>query len=242
MNNYLEQNYKMGNKKLTIAIDGHSSCGKSTVAKQLAKKLHYTYIDSGAMYRLVTLFAMRNQLIENDTVNTEELTKRIDEIKIDFRYNEAKEQADAYLNGELVEDEIRSLAVSNNVSIIAAIKFVREKMVDLQRELSRNGGVVMDGRDIGTVVFPNADLKIFMTADAEVRAERRFKELQAKGDNVTFKEILENVKKRDFIDENRDESPLRKANDAIVLDNSNFTPTEQLKWLEQQVERVIVAK
>ncbi len=226
-------------KKLTIAIDGHSSCGKSTVAKQLAKKLHYTYIDSGAMYRLVTLFAMRNRLIEHDTVNREELIKRINEIKIDFRYNEAKQQADAYLNGELVEDEIRSLAVSNNVSIIAAIKFVREKMVDLQRELSRSGGVVMDGRDIGTVVFPNADLKIFMTADAEVRAERRFKELQAKGDNVTFKEILENVKKRDYIDENREESPLRKADDAIVLDNSNFTPIEQLKWLEQQVERVV---
>ncbi len=232
----------MNSKKLTIAIDGHSSCGKSTVAKQLAKKLHYTYIDSGAMYRLVTLFAMRNKLIENDVVNTAELANRLDDIKIDFRYNEAKQQADAYLNGELVEDEIRSLAVSNNVSAIATIKFVREKMVDLQRELSKSGGVVMDGRDIGTVVFPNADLKIFMTADAEVRAERRFKELQAKGDSVTFEEILENVKKRDFIDENRDESPLRKADDAIVLDNSNFTPAQQLEWLEQQVENIIAGK
>ncbi len=232
----------MNSKKLTIAIDGHSSCGKSTVAKQLAKKLHYTYIDSGAMYRLVTLFAMRNKLIENDVVNTAELANRLEEIKIDFRYNEAKQQADAYLNGELVEDEIRSLAVSNNVSAIATIKFVREKMVDLQRELSKSGGVVMDGRDIGTVVFPDADLKIFMTADAEVRAERRFKELQAKGDSVTFEEILENVKKRDFIDENRDESPLRKADDAIVLDNSNFTPAQQLEWLEQQVENIIAGK
>ncbi len=229
----------MNSKKLTIAIDGHSSCGKSTVAKQLAKKLHYTYIDSGAMYRVVTLFAMRNQLIKNDIVNTAALQASLNDIKIAFRYNENTQQADTYLNGELVEDEIRSLAVSNNVSAIATIKFVREKMVELQRELSQNGGVVMDGRDIGTVVFPNADLKIFMTADAEVRAERRFKELQAKGDTVTFEAILENVKKRDYIDENRDESPLRKADDAIVLNNSNFTPAQQLEWLEAEVKKVI---
>lgn len=227
------------NKKLIIAIDGHASCGKSTVAKQLAKKLHYTYIDSGAMYRVVTLFAMRNNLIINEKVDVETLIIRLPEIKIDFRYNEEKQQAYTYLNNELVEDEIRSLGVSNNVSAISTIKLVRKKMVDLQRELSKNGGVVMDGRDIGTVVFPNADLKIFMTADAEVRAERRFKELQAKGDEVAFKEILENVKKRDFIDENRDESPLKKADDAIVLNNSNLTPTQQLEWLENKVENVI---
>lgn len=201
---------KISEKKLIIAIDGHSSCGKSTVAKDLAKKINYTYIDSGAMYRVVTLFAMRNNLVNNDKVDENKLSHLIDQISISFKYNTEKQRHETFLNGELVEDEIRSLEVSNNVSLIAKIKFVREKMVAFQRELSKDGGIIMDGRDIGTVVFPNADLKIFMTADVEVRAIRRYKELKDKGEQVSLDDIRENVKKRDFIDENRDESPLKK--------------------------------
>ncbi|WP_321306189.1 (d)CMP kinase [Marinifilum fragile] len=226
-------------KKLIIAIDGHSSCGKSTVAKDLAKKINYTYIDSGAMYRVVTLFAMRNALINNDKVDENKLSHLIDQVSISFQYNDEKQRHETYLNGELVEDEIRSLAVSNNVSLIAKIKFVREKMVAFQRELSKEGGVIMDGRDIGTVVFPNADLKIFMTADVEVRAIRRYKELKDKGEEVSLDDIRENVKKRDFIDENRDESPLRKAEDAIVLNNSKLSKEEQLDWIVERMNEVV---
>ncbi|WP_321280236.1 (d)CMP kinase [Marinifilum fragile] len=226
-------------KKLIIAIDGHSSCGKSTVAKDLAKKINYTYIDSGAMYRVVTLFAMRNALINNDKVDENKLSHLIDQVSISFQYNDEKQRHETYLNGELVEDEIRSLAVSNNVSLIAKIKFVREKMVAFQRELSKEGGVIMDGRDIGTVVFPNADLKIFMTADVEVRAIRRYKELKDKGEEVSLNDIRENVKKRDFIDENRDESPLRKAEDAIVLNNSKLSKEEQLDWIVERMNEVV---
>ncbi len=225
-------------KKLIIAIDGHSSCGKSTVAKDLAKKIGYTYIDSGAMYRVVTLFAMRNHLISNDQVDENKLAHRIGQVAITFQYNNEQQRHETYLNGELVEDEIRNMNVSNNVSIIAKIKFVRDKMVAFQRELSKEGGVIMDGRDIGTVVFPNAELKIFMTADVEIRAIRRFKELKEKGENISLDEIRENVKKRDFIDENRDESPLRKAEDAIVLNNSHLTPTEQLDWIVEQINKI----
>ncbi|WP_321299876.1 (d)CMP kinase [Marinifilum fragile] len=226
-------------KKLIIAIDGHSSCGKSTVAKDLAKKINYTYIDSGAMYRVVTLFAMRNALINNDKVDENKLSHLIDQVSISFQYNDEKQRHETYLNGELVEDKIRSLAVSNNVSLIAKIKFVREKMVAFQRELSKEGGVIMDGRDIGTVVFPNADLKIFMTADVEVRAIRRYKELKDKGEEVSLDDIRENVKKRDFIDENRDESPLRKAEDAIVLNNSKLSKEEQLDWIVERMNEVV---
>ncbi|GAB7088589.1 (d)CMP kinase [Marinifilum fragile] len=226
-------------KKLIIAIDGHSSCGKSTVAKDLAKKIDYTYIDSGAMYRVVTLFAMRNALINNEKVDENKLSHLIDQVSISFQYNDEKQRHETYLNGELVEDEIRSLAVSNNVSLIAKIKFVREKMVAFQRELSKEGGVIMDGRDIGTVVFPNAELKIFMTADVEVRAIRRYKELKDKGEEVSLDDIRENVKKRDFIDENRDESPLRKAEDAIVLNNSKLSKEEQLDWIVERMSEVV---
>jgi cytidylate kinase len=226
-------------KKLIIAIDGHSSCGKSTVAKDLAKKINYTYIDSGAMYRVVTLFAMRNNLIQDEKVDENKLAHFIDQVSISFDFNTEKQRHETYLNGELVEDEIRRLDVSNNVSLIAKIKFVREKMVAFQRELSKEGGVIMDGRDIGTVVFPNAELKIFMTADVEVRAIRRYKELKEKGDNISLDEIRENVKKRDFIDENRDESPLRKADDAVVLNNSHMTPAEQLDWIVEKMEQII---
>ena len=225
-------------KKLIIAIDGHSSCGKSTVAKDLAKKIGYTYIDSGAMYRVVTLFAMRNDLISNDQVDENKLAHLIGEVSISFQFNNEKQRHETYLNGELVEDEIRNMSVSNNVSVIAKIKFVRDKMVAFQRELSKEGGVIMDGRDIGTVVFPNAELKIFMTADVEIRAIRRFKELKEKGEDISLDEIRENVKKRDFIDENRDESPLKKAEDAIVLNNSHLTPAEQLDWIVDQMNKV----
>lgn len=225
-------------KKLIIAIDGHSSCGKSTVAKDLAKKIGYTYIDSGAMYRVVTLFAMRNKLISKDKVDENKLAHLIDQVTISFQYNTEKQRHETYLNNELVEDEIRKMDVSNNVSLIAKIKFVREKMVAFQRELSKEGGVIMDGRDIGTVVFPNADLKIFMTADVEIRAIRRYKELKNKGEDISLDEIRENVAKRDFIDENRDESPLRKADDAIILNNSHLTPEEQLDWIVDRMNEI----
>jgi cytidylate kinase len=226
-------------KKLIIAIDGHSSCGKSTVAKDLAKKINYTYIDSGAMYRVVTLFAMRNNLVSDEKVDENKLNHLINQVSISFQYNETKQRHETFLNGELVEDEIRSLEVSNNVSLIAKIKFVREKMVAFQRELSKGGGVIMDGRDIGTVVFPNAELKIFMTADVEVRAIRRYKELKEKGDAVSLDDIRENVKKRDYIDENRDESPLKKADDAIVLNNSHLSKEEQLDWIVERMNEVV---
>ncbi|MCY1632841.1 (d)CMP kinase [Marinifilum sp. D737] len=229
----------ISDKKLIIAIDGHSSCGKSTVAKDLAKKINYTYIDSGAMYRVVTLFAMRNALITDDKVDENKLSHLIDQVSISFQFNDEKQRHETYLNGELVEDEIRSLDVSNNVSLIAKIKFVREKMVAFQRELSKVGGVIMDGRDIGTVVFPNAELKIFMTADVEVRAIRRYKELKDKGEEISLDDIRENVKKRDFIDENRDESPLRKADDAIVLNNSKLSKEEQLDWIVERMNEVV---
>jgi len=225
-------------RKLIIAIDGHSSCGKSTMAKDLAKKINYTYIDSGAMYRVITLFAMRHNLIKDDKLDENKLADLIDNINITFSYNDELERHETFMNGELVEDEIRSLDVSNNVSLIATMKFVREKMVALQRKLSEAGAVIMDGRDIGTVVFPNADLKIFMTADVEVRAVRRFKELKGKGDDISLDAIRENVKKRDFIDENRDESPLQKADDAIVLNNSHLTKEEQLEWIVARMAEV----
>ena len=191
------------------------------------------------MYRVVTLFAMRNGLVNNDKVDENKLSHLIDQVSISFQYNDSKQRHETYLNGELVEDEIRALDVSNNVSLIAKIKFVREKMVAFQRELSKEGGVIMDGRDIGTVVFPNAELKIFMTADVEVRAIRRYKELKEKGEEVSLDEIRENVKKRDFIDENRDESPLRKADDAIVLNNSNLSKEEQLDWIVEKMKEVV---
>jgi cytidylate kinase len=225
-------------KKLIIAIDGHSSCGKSTVAKDLAKKIGYTYIDSGAMYRVVTLFAMRHNLISNDHVDENKLAHLIEKVSISFQYNKEKQRHETFLNKELVEDDIRRLDVSNQVSLIAKIKFVREKMVAFQRELSKDGGVIMDGRDIGTVVFPNADLKIFMTADVEIRAIRRYKELKNKGETISLDEIRENVSKRDFIDENREESPLRKAEDAITLNNSHMSPEEQLEWIVERMNEI----
>ncbi|MCQ2193224.1 MAG: (d)CMP kinase [Paludibacteraceae bacterium] len=213
-------------KTITVAIDGYSSCGKSTVAKDLAREVGYVYVDSGAMYRCVTLFCQQKNLINDGKVEEVKLRSLLPQIKIEFRKN-AEGKADTYLNGENVESEIRSLKVSSQVSIVAALPFVREAMVALQQEMGKAKGVVMDGRDIGTTVFPDAELKIFMTADPEVRAQRRFLELKEKGQEEPFEAILENVKQRDYIDEHREVSPLRKADDAVVLDNGHITREEQ---------------
>lgn len=227
-------------KKITIAIDGHSSCGKSTMAKDLARRIGYVYVDTGAMYRAVTLFALRNDLFnEDDTVKTDELEKRMPEISITFKFNPETGRPDTYLNGELVEQVIRSLEVSNHVSAISAIPFVRTEMVAQQQAMGQEGGIVMDGRDIGTTVFPNAELKVFVTATAEVRAQRRFKELQEKGMPADFDDILKNVIERDYQDSHREVSPLRQAEDALLLDNSNLTIPEQNEWLYEQYERVV---
>ena len=226
--------------KITIAIDGHSSCGKSTMAKQLAKDLGYVYVDTGAMYRTVTLYAMRKGYIDaENNVNTYLLQNDMQSIGISFIIGKESGRPEAYLNGERVEDEIRGIEVSKRVSLIAALPFVREALVEMQREMGEKGGVVMDGRDIGTTVFPNAELKVFVTASAEVRAQRRFDELRAKGDDVNYDDILANVKERDYIDSHRDVSPLRKADDALLLDNSNMTIPEQKEWLENQVARIL---
>lgn len=226
----------MTTQKIIIAIDGHSSCGKSTIAKALAARFGYIFIDSGAMYRTVALFALRNHLVESGVVNQEKLIEKLPEINIQFRFNPETGKSDAYLNDENVEEEIRQLTVSQNVSPVAAIPEVREKMVSLQQEMGKNKGIVMDGRDIGTVVFPEAELKLFVTASPEIRAKRRFDELIAKGEIVSFDEILKNVQERDFIDSTREVSPLKKAGDALLLDNSNMTREEQLDWAIAKVE------
>lgn len=223
-------------KKLTIAIDGHSSCGKSTVAKSLAKLLGYTFIDSGAMYRAVTLFCIKENLIQGGIVDENSLSQKLESIKIHFTFDYEKQQNLTWLNNTLVEDEIREIEVSNNVSIVSKIGFVREKLVQMQQDLGKDGGIVMDGRDIGTVVFPNADLKIFMTASAEVRAHRRYDELLAKGSTVSFEDIKKNIETRDYIDQNREIAPLKQAEDAILLDNSKLTREEQLNTLLKFVD------
>lgn len=222
-------------KKITIAIDGYSSCGKSTMAKDLARRIGYVYVDTGAMYRTVTLFALRNGLFDDDgNIRTADLQRQIDDIHITFQFNPATQKPDTYLNGELVEKEIRTLEVSNHVSIVAAVPFVRTAMVAQQQKMGLEGGIVMDGRDIGTTVFPNAELKIFVTASAEVRAQRRYDELVAKGMPEPYEEILKNVQERDYLDTHREVSPLRQADDALLLDNSNMTIEEQNEWLMKQ--------
>lgn len=229
-------------KKITIAIDGFSSCGKSTMAKDLAKKLGYVYVDTGAMYRAVTLYAMRNGLFNADgSVKTADLERQMNKINITFKLNKTAERPDTYLNNELVENDIRTLEVSNHVSQIAAVPFVREAMVAQQQRMGKDKGVVMDGRDIGTTVFPEAELKVFVTASAEVRAQRRYDELKEKGMPADFNDILKNVQERDYIDSHREVSPLRKAPDAIELDNSHMTITEQSAWLMEQVKQKIEA-
>ena len=218
-------------KKIIIAIDGFSSCGKSTMAKDLAREIGYIYIDSGAMYRAVTLYCLKHGLFQDDTLNTERLKAELPDLNIAFKLNHETGRPQTYLNGELVENDIRTLAVSAKVSIVAALGFVREAMVRLQQQMGREKGIVMDGRDIGTMVFPDAELKIFVTASPEIRARRRFDELQAKGEPGSYEEILHNVEERDRIDTNRAVSPLRKADDAIELDNSHLTIQEQKEWL-----------
>lgn len=219
-------------KKIIIAIDGFSSCGKSTMAKDLAREIGYVYVDTGAMYRAVTLYALRNNLFNSDnTVKVDELEQQMKNITISFKFNTETGRPDTYLNGELVEKEIRSLEVSSHVSPIAAVPFVRTAMVAQQQRMGESKGIVMDGRDIGTTVFPQAELKIFVTASAEVRAQRRYDELQAKGMPADYADILKNVEERDYIDSHREVSPLRKADDAIELDNSNMTIPEQKQWL-----------
>ena len=225
-------------KIITIAIDGHSSCGKSTRAKGVAKEIGYIYRETGAMYRAVTLFARQNGLITDAGIDEDALHNRMADILITFQLNEETGRPDTYLNGVCVEREIRTMEVSKYVSPIATLGFVREAMVELQRLMGEAKGVIMDGRDIGTVVFPNAELKIFVTASADVRAKRRFDELTAKGETCNFDEILANVVERDRIDSTRAISPLRKADDAIVLDNSNMTIPEQKAWLLEQYYRV----
>lgn len=226
-------------RKITIAIDGYSSCGKSTMAKQLAKKLGYIYVDTGAMYRSVTLYALRKGFFTADgAVDADALKAEMDNISITFKVNAQTGQPDAYLNGELVEGEIRTLEVSNHVSPIAALPFVREAMVSIQREMGLAKGVVMDGRDIGTTVFPDAELKIFVTASPEVRAQRRYDELKAKGADADYDAVLRNVQERDYIDTHREVSPLRKADDAVVLDNSEMTIAQQDQWLMEEYHRV----
>ncbi|MBO4442539.1 MAG: (d)CMP kinase [Bacteroidaceae bacterium] len=219
-------------KKIIIAMDGHSSCGKSTMAKALAKKIGYTYIDTGAMYRAVTLYAMRRGFIGKDGIDEEALRRELPQIKISFGHENGQQYT--ILNGENVERQIRGMEVSGNVSPISAIGFVREAMVDLQREMGRQGAIIMDGRDIGTTVFPNAQLKIFVTATDEIRARRRYDELVLKGENPVYEDVLKNVRERDYIDSHRAVSPLRQADDAIVLDNSNMTVEQQDEWLMEQ--------
>jgi len=225
-------------KKLIIAIDGHSSCGKSTMAKALAKKINYLYIDSGAMYRVITLFAIKQNLITNDTVNEEELKKHLSSLTISFQFNTDLNKHETYLNNENVENQIRTLEVSNQVSLVSKIGFVRDEMVRLQQDLGKGKGIVMDGRDIGTVVFPNADLKLFVTADVSIRAMRRYKELVEKGDSVTLEEVKENLEKRDLIDQSREVAPLKKAEDAYLLDNSELNQEEQLQWVINLMQKL----
>jgi cytidylate kinase len=219
-------------KKITIAIDGFSSCGKSTMAKELAKRIGYIYIDSGAMYRVVTLYALRNGMFNESGINEDELKSCMQDICISFTLDPHTNKPLACLNGEVVEDEIRLMDVSRRVSMIAALPFVREDLTRQQQLMGKDKGIVMDGRDIGTTVFPDAELKIFVTASADVRAKRRYDELLSKGESdVDYDDILRNVKERDFIDQNREVSPLRKADDAILLDNGNLTHDEQNAWL-----------
>ena len=225
-------------KKITIAIDGFSSCGKSTMAKDLAREVGYIYIDSGAMYRAVTLYSIENGIFDGNDIDTEKLRKEIRNIRISFRLNPATGRPDTYLNDVNVENRIRTMEVSSKVSPISALEFVSTEMVAQQQAMGKEKGIVMDGRDIGTTVFPEAELKIFVTATPEIRAQRRYDELKAKGQEASFDEILENVKQRDYIDQHRDVSPLRKAEDALLLDNTNLTIEQQKEWLFEQFNKV----
>ena len=226
----------MKKKGFIVAVDGYSSTGKSTVSKLLAARLGFTYIDTGAMYRVVTLEALREGLICEGTVDEGRLRRALSVMKIGFRYNEGKKRYESCLDGELVEDAIRGMEVSDNVSLIAALPFVREVLVEKQREMAREGAVIMDGRDIGSVVFPNADVKFFLTASPEIRAERRYKELTGKGVRVTFEEVKANVEKRDYIDEHRETSPLKRMPDAVLIDNGGMTVEEEVREMAKIIK------
>lgn len=226
-------------EKIVIAIDGFSSCGKSTMAKELAAGIGYIYVDSGAMYRAVTLYCMQQGLLDGDIVDEQALSARMKDIDITFVRDANSGQLQTWLNGSDVEADIRNMAVSSKVSVVSSLPFVRQAMVACQRKIGEKKGIVMDGRDIGTTVFPNAELKIFVTASPETRAKRRVNEMLAKGQKVSFEEVLENVKKRDRMDQERAESPLRMAEDAILLDNSDMTIEQQNRWLMEQYERVV---
>ena len=226
---------KNPHKKIVIAIDGFSSCGKSTFAKAIAARLGYIFIDTGAMYRAVTLYALEQGAIRSGIVHEEEVVRLLGDISISFRFNPERGASDIYVNGDYVEGKIRTIEVSNCVSAVSAIAEVRHKLVAMQQEMGRRRGVVMAGRDIGTVVFPDAELKIFMTADPHVRARRRYDELTAKGDNVSLEEIEQNVRDRDYQDMHRAISPLKQADDAIVLDNSAMSVDEQMEWVMERI-------
>lgn len=218
-------------KKIIIAIDGFSSCGKSTMAKDLAKNIGYVYIDSGAMYRAMTLFCLDSGLFQDKVLDERGLQERLDEVCITFKFNPKTGRPDTYLNGHYVEDKIRGMEVSERVSIVSALGFVRQEMVAQQQAIGKEKGIVMDGRDIGTAVFPEAEMKIFVTASAQIRAQRRYDELKAKNQEASYEEILKNVQERDHLDQTRQVSPLRKADDALLLDNSEMTIEEQNQWL-----------
>jgi cytidylate kinase len=226
-------------KNITIAIDGFSSTGKSTVAKQLAKHLGYVYVDTGAMYRAVTFYAMQNGFIDTKHFNANALIAQLPNIQINFKFNKSAGFAEVYLNGVNIERQIRTLEVSSFVSKVASISEVRQKLVEQQKKMGEDKGIVMDGRDIGTVVFPEAELKLFMTASAETRAKRRYEELIERGDSVKYEEVLTNVQERDYMDSNREDSPLLKAEDAIVIDNSNLTLEEQFNKILKIVKMTI---
>jgi|TARA_B110000967_G_C18852043_1_gene545147 cytidylate kinase len=225
-------------KKITIAIDGFSSTGKSTLAKQLAKHLHYVYVDSGAMYRAVALYALQNNLINGADLKTSQLISKLPLIKVTFVYNEVLKSSEVYLNNMNVNEKVRSMEVSNAVSIVATVPEVRQQLVKLQQQMGSQKGIVMDGRDIGTVVFPTAELKLFMTASADTRAKRRYKELAVNDSNLSFKAVLDNINLRDHLDSTREDSPLFKANDAVEIDNSNLSKKEQF----DQVMKLVNSK
>jgi len=230
------------NKKISIAIDGYSSCGKSTLAKALARKLHYNYLDTGAMYRAVTLHAIKEGFFKDDLLYVDNLIDSLQNIELHFEYNQEHHRSEIFLNGKNVETEIRQLEVASKVSEVSAVPEVRKKLQHLQREIGKNKAVVMDGRDIGTVVIPDAELKIFMTADEEIRTKRRFEELRAQGKDLTMNEVRENLKHRDYIDTHRAEDPLRQAEDALLLDNSKINQEEQLTlvlgWVDEILSKI----
>lgn len=230
----MERNNRTG-RKIVIAVDGFSSCGKSTFARAIAARLGYIFIDTGAMYRAVTLYAIEHGIISGGILDTDRLVASLDDIDIAFRFNPARGASDIYVDGAMVEGKIRTIEVSNLVSQVSQVPEVRRKLVAMQQQMGRDRGVVMDGRDIGTVVFPDAELKIFMTADPAVRAQRRYDELKAKGDEVSLEEIERNIRSRDIADQSREVSPLRKADDAVVLDNSRMSVAEQMAWIEEKI-------